>query len=356
MRVVNRSKLTVRREERGASIVIVLLAIVGILGMAAFVLDIGALRQERRSLQNGADAAALAVVRDCINGDCGSVAATAKTYADSNADDKKAKVDQICGWAKNGTMPACSGAVTSPSRVTGWVQAKTSTLDNAGNTQILYGFGRIFGLTGRTVDATAYTAWGPPGRVTGPPIMMADCEYQRWKSSGGADIVIKNVYDNPGCANGGGNPSGGFTWQNSGSVCTAETISSDLSGLDVAEITPQGTGNNKATRPPSGCSSTEINALKNQLVRIPIWNSSIDCGGHLQYTIVGFALFRITGIQEKTPDITWNVTKAECPDGRCLKGHFETLVETAKAKFGGNDYGILTYRYFNADDPEGNFT
>ena len=357
MRLIDRRLNRSGRSERGATIVFVVLGIVGILGMASIVIDVGALRQERRTLQNGADAAALAVARDCIDGNCGAVLTTAGTYANLNADDGKAIVDQLCGYDKSATMPACTGpAVTPPVGALGWVKAKTRTLDGAGNQKVMFGFGRIFGQTGAAVNADAYTAWGSPARVTDVPLMFADCEYQRWKSAGG-DIVIKNVYDSPACTNTkGGNPSGGFSWQEYSSNCLLETTITSVSGTDVVEVLPQGNGKNKATRPPPGCNPTKVSALLNQLIRVPIWDSSVDCGGHLQYTIVGFALFRITGIAEVNGNINTNMLAGECPDGRCFKGHFESLVEAAKTRFGGVDYGNLTYRLFNADNSNGNFT
>ena len=58
------------RDDRGAVLVWVALMIVVLLGVGALVLDVGALCVERRELQNGADAAALAVAQDCAEGDC----------------------------------------------------------------------------------------------------------------------------------------------------------------------------------------------------------------------------------------------------------------------------------------------
>ena len=61
----------------GAVAIMVALLAVVIFGIAAYVIDISALYQERRELQNGADAAALAIARDCAMGDCGDDYATA---------------------------------------------------------------------------------------------------------------------------------------------------------------------------------------------------------------------------------------------------------------------------------------
>lgn len=77
----------VKTEEDGAVAVIVAILLVVLVGAAAFVIDIGDVMWERRMLQNGADAAALAVAIDCAQGDCGTrteYEGTAAEYADDN--------------------------------------------------------------------------------------------------------------------------------------------------------------------------------------------------------------------------------------------------------------------------------
>ena len=50
-----------RRSQRGATITVVTLILTVLVSIAALVVDLGMLYQERRELQNGADAGALAV-------------------------------------------------------------------------------------------------------------------------------------------------------------------------------------------------------------------------------------------------------------------------------------------------------
>jgi len=61
-----------RHDERGvvAAIVAILLGTGVLLGMGALVIDVGQIYQERAELQNGADAAALAVAESCALGAC----------------------------------------------------------------------------------------------------------------------------------------------------------------------------------------------------------------------------------------------------------------------------------------------
>src|SRR3954452_8660928 len=103
MRVVNRG-------ERGATAVIVALMLVLLFGMGAIVVDVGAMYQERRELQNGADAGALALAKTCSAGspECGTAVdatTTAQTYAGKNANDNVSGINEVCGTAA--VLTAC---------------------------------------------------------------------------------------------------------------------------------------------------------------------------------------------------------------------------------------------------------
>ena len=66
------------RSERGATAVLVGILLVPLVGCLAIALDVGALYVERGQLQNGADAAALAVAQECAeDGKCDAPAALA---------------------------------------------------------------------------------------------------------------------------------------------------------------------------------------------------------------------------------------------------------------------------------------
>jgi Flp pilus assembly protein TadG len=71
--------------EDGAVAVIAALLLAVLVGIGVLVLDVGNLYWERRSLQNGADSAALAAAQDFASGEGAIVAdATARTFADAN--------------------------------------------------------------------------------------------------------------------------------------------------------------------------------------------------------------------------------------------------------------------------------
>jgi Flp pilus assembly protein TadG len=58
------------RDDHGAILVMVALMLTALLGVGAIVLDLGKLYVEKRELQNGADAAVLAVAQDSRRAGC----------------------------------------------------------------------------------------------------------------------------------------------------------------------------------------------------------------------------------------------------------------------------------------------
>ena len=100
------------RDDGGRGAIGVLVAVLiggGVLfGMGALVVDVGQIYQNRAELQNGADAAALAVAKSCAAGTCAPSIAT--QYATANASKLtggKASVNLVCGVTGGGWGRAC---------------------------------------------------------------------------------------------------------------------------------------------------------------------------------------------------------------------------------------------------------
>ena len=84
--------------DEGATLVFVAVILVALLALTAFAVDFGRMYEERRQLQNGADAAALAIAEDCARGLCDGAYdeyAVAETYVDVNARDGSANAWQV---------------------------------------------------------------------------------------------------------------------------------------------------------------------------------------------------------------------------------------------------------------------
>jgi len=166
---------------RGATVMVVAAGILVIFGMAAFVIDVGALYQERRELQNGADAAVLAVARDCAVSSCTFVTTDhyllADQYVDANAGDGDANV-----LAGNITMPTTNTVeiLASTADAGADIDSDPSTVD--------FVFARVLGHRGSIVSASATATWGYAGGGSTLPITIGQCEWEE-ATNGGTDYA-----------------------------------------------------------------------------------------------------------------------------------------------------------------------
>ncbi len=173
------------RDDRGAIgvLVAVLLGAGVLLGMGALVIDVGQIYQNQAELQNGADAAALGVARQCSQGICapGTALDTALRYADANASaltQGTAGISGICGSGGLGDCSAYIGAglTNCPPDPTGasFVDVLTETKLPDGSTLLPPVFaetlvGGASTYDGTTVKACAQAEWGLPGGGTEGP-------------------------------------------------------------------------------------------------------------------------------------------------------------------------------------------
>lgn len=178
------------RNDRGAVALLVALllgagALTGLLGL---VVDGGRLYAERRVVQNGADAAALAVAQNCAleRPECATQASSrvvAGTFANLNAsDDGRTSVTELCGSAplapcpSVGSTPKWSDCQTD---VTGnYARVRTRSEDAAGSAFFLPIFAGVIGGTNGqlTVGACSQVKWG--GAASAPiqfPFLLPAC-------------------------------------------------------------------------------------------------------------------------------------------------------------------------------------
>ena len=180
------------RGERGAlGVLIALFLGAGVLtGMGALVIDVGQLYQERAELQNGADAAALAVAKSCISGACASSLAT--TYAGYNSKDGSA-TSVVCGSVS--PLTACApttGGLDCPDGAAGtnYVDVNTSTKLSSGATLLPPVFAKTLlgnsGFTGTTVLACAQATWGAviPSNPLVTAFTISACEWNLATTTG----------------------------------------------------------------------------------------------------------------------------------------------------------------------------
>jgi Flp pilus assembly protein TadG len=197
--VVRRILRQLRRDETGAIGVVVAVLIGGgvVTGMAALVLDVGQLYQERAELQDGADAAALGVAKSCALGNCASgvVAQVAAQLADANASNLTGgteAVDLVCGSGSLGNCPAPTGSMAScpqaPSGGVNFVEVYTSTETASGSTLLPPLLARTLlggsGYQGTDVGACAQAVWGAPSNATPVALTISACEWDQETQQG----------------------------------------------------------------------------------------------------------------------------------------------------------------------------
>lgn len=160
-----------------------------ILGSGALVIDMGALWSERRQLQNGADAAALAVAVDCAKMACTQSQQTALNYAKLNAADGEASV-VLCG--KGAGLRLCTQEPAGVSAAVGYVQALTSTWNPGSggpSDQVRFILAPFLDSlqVGQTVRASATVAWGSLGTARVLPLVISKCSFNpAWVANDGS--------------------------------------------------------------------------------------------------------------------------------------------------------------------------
>ena len=306
-----------RHNERGAASVFVAILLVVLLGVTALAVDVGAAYAEKSQLQNGADAAALAVARDCAADACGDYAATGSAFANSNAND------------------ALSGStVTFPDANT--VRVVTAAREpGASSDSFSLFFARVFGTDSTQIGAAAEASWGPPSEASSIPWTAHQCLFKNslsasqlaeFNSTGkftgdpSTDLVLLRYDTNApapgGCPTGGYQP-GGFGWlEITGEDCSAE--------IDIDEPVEGQPGNHFPND--DECDDLLAN-ITDEPALIPLYSSVDGTGENAEYTLIGFGAFQVTGYKF-SGGAGVNITPTSICSGNCrgLQGYFARFV------------------------------
>jgi hypothetical protein len=187
-------RLRLRSDERGAVAVIVAILIGGgvLTGICALVFDVGEIYQERAELQNGADAAALAVAKSCALGAC--TPAVASQVADGNASSLTGGTEGIatvCGSGSLGVCPPSTGSITDcppPPADVNFVDVYTETQTASGSTLLPPVFAQTLlgnsSYQGTAIHACAQAEWGAPTAATADALAISACEWDQATEQG----------------------------------------------------------------------------------------------------------------------------------------------------------------------------
>lgn len=339
-------------EERGSAVILVAIVGVVLFAMSAFVIDVGALVQERRVLQNGADASALAIAEQCGGDDCGDPSATAEQYADGNADDGVSTIEELCGSGVTG-VDECSDPPDVPDGA-GYVRVTTKTARTDGSDEVPFSFARFLGHDGQSVHMRATAAWGGPSGLTAElPMTISACEFEAY-TDGGEDLEEAPPYG----ASGFPSPEVTIYMHNTAeaSPCEAGPSGADLPGgfgwLDTGEADCRATSDtegwfdDKTGRPPpSSCTPALMDALVGTVVHLPVFDQTNGLSGtNGEYHMAFYASFYITGyfIQGQFKEASLVTGAFPCGgSASCVSGFFVQDTAPVSGTIGGPSMGVF---------------
>ncbi|WP_460668816.1 pilus assembly protein TadG-related protein [Kocuria himachalensis] len=258
-------------DERGGVSVMVALLLVVLLGAAAIAVDAGAMYAERAELQNGADAAALAIAQECAKpAGCVDAAGTAALYADENAKDNASNVADL----------------TFPTAYSVRVQLSSRDASTGAGTLALF-FAPVLGIDDTTVGARAGARWGAP--LSGPatlPIAISPCEFTedgQWHL-----LRMREPGSASACAGPAGqNVPGGFGWIGNGNDATCTEI------VTAGNTIASDPGGNVA----GGCEQVleDLKTNPNKIMLLPVYDQVTGTGSGATYRIRAWAAFEVGG-------------------------------------------------------------
>lgn len=269
-------------DERGATAVMVAVMMVMLLSFGAIAVDVGAMYAEKSVVQNGADAAALAVAQKCAKNTADPTCVTGSTLsgtlANANAKDNLTNVASTI-------VDKSAGKVT-----------VTANAQEASGVHFSTFFARIFGTDMTNIGAVAEAKWGGAQSGNVFPIAFSECEVDLSVAGDGSTQFLLSHGTGAGkkdtchsTASGLEIP-GGFGWLVTGGSCTTKV---DLASPWVAS----NTGNN----PETGCGGI-LQGWKDKLIAgekvvalLPVFDSTRGTGTGAEFHLKAFAAIDIKG-------------------------------------------------------------
>ncbi|MCX2747082.1 pilus assembly protein TadG-related protein [Arthrobacter sp. MI7-26] len=302
--------------ERGAVAVLIALALVVLLGFAALAVDAGMLYSERAQVQNGSDAAALAVAQKCAantsDPNCSATSQIATDVANKNAVDGLNNVKSVSLDLSNRKVTVTAGA---------------QQAGGAPNAVSLF-FARVLGVNTTDVVTTSSVQWGSAVAGRTPfPLTYSICQVQGY--IGGALQLLQDHGSgaNPSCNYGpsGTTVPGGFGWITQDPGACGGTIN-----LAVSEG-----GSAPGNSSPGNCAATlqkwadTLTAGRDVVVLLPVFDGVTGTGSGAVYHLVSFAAFKVTGWKfsgnSSLPD-TFRNTSPDVPSALSCTGNCRGII------------------------------
>ncbi|SLK01470.1 pilus assembly protein TadG-related protein [Arthrobacter sp. P2b] len=325
--------------QRGAAGVIVAVLVLVLIGAGALAVDLGQIYGERAQLQNGADAAALAVARSCYEDSCTQASADliASELANKNALD-------------GGSALSAPVDLSTDKEVT----VRTSTRQGEAGPGFLNKlFASALNAPPVTVGAKATARIFFPSSSSGFPLAISD---DCFNLSSASDMApVQRISYKPGgtCTGPSGTQiPGGWGWLDQIAPCEAAT-----------EVGTNQVGSDPGNPPPTQCQGVlqgwkdTIVANEEVLAVFPVFDDATNQGQNGLFNVIGYATFKIWGwkfgnngtYEFRNLSTDPNMTAAlACSGGndRCIIGQFVKYVSNGSGGggTGGIDLGTVEIR------------
>lgn len=322
-----RSQMQASGPERGATIIAFALMTTVLMAFIGLGVDGAAAYSKKQQVQNGADAAAMALAQEYAVTGCVEDYAMADDYVRMNTlagagTDRAANID---------------------------CDTNSVTVDAQGQQapyflQIVPGLGDDV-----TVNGSATVEWGSPtGGTSMLPIAISACSY--FESFGGAPVIgslVNLILPAPAhaeteCSYHEHYPPGGFNWldPNPPGTCGAESSVGTWVGGDEGQNVP------------GACDWADFNAMIGQTVLLPIFDDSRGNGNSAEYHIMGYAALTFRGFHFNTLSSPKSSGMAcdGAPTGQkaCIIGEFQGWTEIGDWDLGPiDDTATRVLRYSN---------
>jgi hypothetical protein len=185
--------------------------------------------------------------------------------------------------------------------------------------------GPVLGSRSAAVSAEATAAWGAPNGGTAVlPLTFSWCEWQLQTVGGllsgsvARTIYLTRTLGATSCVGpSSGIVPGGFGWLSvSSGSCGTRTAIGDTVVTDPGNSVP------------SSCSTSDLTAVQNKTVLLPVFDASAGTGSGVTYHLYGYAAFTLTGYSFGG-QYSWN---SPCNgNARCIRGYFTRLVSLTEA-------------------------
>lgn len=326
-------RIRIDQSERGVAAPITAFLMVFLLGMAAFAVDVGSMYSEHAQLQNGADAAAIAIAQYCSKQPAGTCSADQTAYA--------------AQFANGNTLDSHGQAIVAT--VTGnTVDVTVQAQDPSASNHFSLVFARALGIQTADIRASAQAKWVPLSGGGAFPLAISDSCYNLSSASQSAEVQ-KISYKPGGTCTGpsGTQIPGGWGWLAQSSQCYAST-----------QLGNNNIGSDPGNNPPFLCKDVlqgwqdTILSGGDVNVTFPVFDDATNQGKNGTFHIIGYATFKIWGwkfgnsspyeFRNKTSDPNMTSSLA-CAGGqdRCVIGQFikYQTIDSAGSGGGGTDLG-----------------